>query len=61
MALTQGKCTRCKRIYEWKGKPLLSDAYCQECGRHLVATSHLNRWPRKQCKPAVQGELAGLR
>jgi len=37
--MTKGKCDECKLVFEWKGKPLLRDAYCSYCGGGLQQTT----------------------
>lgn len=43
--VTQGKCPKCRVRFEWRGKPLLRDAFCPTCHAPLSRTSHLLKWP----------------
>lgn len=46
--MRQGKCIKCKIIYEWDArKGPLSRAYCPKCGHILAATSRLSGLPRE--------------
>lgn len=35
MTETKGRCLRCKRMYQWTGKPRLCDAVCPKCADRL--------------------------
>ena len=37
--VTQGKCSRCRLRYEWRGRPLLRRARCPRCKHYLERTS----------------------
>lgn len=41
MNQTQAKCVQCKTWWIWKGRPLVRDAKCPECGTQLERTSSL--------------------
>ena len=47
----QGKCTRCKVVFRWEGKPLLRDACCPICEVPLSQTSYLSRLPGYDRRP----------
>lgn len=58
MSTRQGKCTGCRLVWEWRGKPKLADARCGDCGRPLARpASMLADWPRRYERPAVQAAL----
>lgn len=53
---TLGACRACRAVYEWKGKPLLREAFCPvHPTQKLLRTTYHNRWARKPLEMAVAG------